>query len=70
MAEILSFPDMPAAAAREDAEVMLRSVCDAHLQAFQHWLLTVRQGRDDAALEIEVFAASARQLVLRRTKPE
>ena len=40
----------------------MQAARDEHLAAFAEWLRVARPTRDDAALEAEVFGATARQM--------
>lgn len=57
---VVPFPDREAPA--QAAEALTRAR-EAHLTGFEAWLRQANPSRDDAELEIEVFAASARQMV-------
>jgi hypothetical protein len=63
---VLAFPDRAAPQRAEDAVSQAR---EAHLSAFAEWLRVAQPSRDDAAFEIEVFAASARQMAQMNSGP-
>lgn len=58
----------PGPCQRQAAQDRLVAAREAHLAAFEAWLREGALARDDADLEAEVFAATARQLVLRHTR--
>lgn len=61
---VLVFPATTDPAA---ASAALASALDQHVEAFRVWLLVARPTRDDALLQAEEFAATARQLAQRHT---
>jgi len=58
----------PGPCQRQAAQDRLVAAREAHPAAFEAWLREGAPARDDADLEAEVFAATARQLVLRHTR--
>lgn len=63
---VIPFPGQHQAA---DATRQMEQAREEHIAAFTSWLATAHPSRDTAMLEIEVFAATARQLVGLHTKP-
>lgn len=63
---VVLFPNTPEARA---AAARLEAAREAHIQAFQDWLRVAAPSRDDAEMETEIFAGTARQLTTRHTKP-
>lgn len=58
----------PCASPRQAAQRRLEEAREQHLAALEAWLREDVPRRDDAELEVEVFSATARQLVLRHTR--
>lgn len=56
---VVAFPD-PGAAQRAAADVV--AARELHLAAFRRWIALARPSRDDAEIEAEVFASTARQM--------
>lgn len=56
---VLAFPDP---GAQQRAAQQAEAAREAHLAAFAEWLRVARPTRDDALLEAEAFAATARQM--------
>lgn len=63
---ILAFPG---AAAAQRAEAAVVEAREAHLAAVREWLRLGHPARDDVELEIEAFAATARQMAQLYGKP-
>lgn len=59
---------VPFPGSASQATETLEAAREAHLAAFAAWLRAARPGRDDAAFEIEVFAATARQMAQRQPR--
>ena len=64
-ATIHPFPSAPAV---RDATRLMERAREEHIAEFLAWLRHAHPSRDAALLEIEVFAATARQLVAVNTR--